>query len=244
MAQMGPVLGYDRVGVQWQRAKTTVEPVQKDVEITSPAPSISWHEVETVPLLETSYICGECGRTFLGYSSLVEHQKLHQEKCYECALHKEVFKYDMELSWHLKFHTELRPHKCLGCHQFFEKKSDLQSHQHSHRCDELHQCMRFGQCFTQSTELLVTHQLTHYGGTNKVTAKSETSLQTWQSYYGQKKRYPCRLCGRSFTDSVILVQHQQAHIVSKRIQCAKCDQSFQKHADLVQHEGTQIGEKP
>ncbi|NXX44309.1 Z354A protein, partial [Tricholaema leucomelas] len=54
--------------------------------------------------------CGVCGKSFLGSSGLVKHQKLHlEEKPYKCGDCGKGFNWNSHLERHRRIHTGEKP---------------------------------------------------------------------------------------------------------------------------------------
>ena len=58
------------------------------------------------------------------------------------------------------------------------------------------------------------------------------------------KPYACRECGKAFSQSSYLIQHQRLHIGVKPFECGRCGKAFSKNSALTQHQRLHTGEKP
>ncbi|NXY53235.1 ZN787 protein, partial [Callaeas wilsoni] len=54
----------------------------------------------------------------------------------------------------------------------------------------------------------------------------------------------CGECGKRFSWSCHLIQHQRVHTGEKPYECGECGKSFSWSSDLSQHQRVHTGEKP
>ncbi|KFP11188.1 Zinc finger protein 787, partial [Egretta garzetta] len=54
----------------------------------------------------------------------------------------------------------------------------------------------------------------------------------------------CLDCGKSFTQSVVLLRHWRTHTKEKPFLCTTCGKRFSWRSDLITHQRIHTGERP
>uniref|UniRef100_H9GRS2 Uncharacterized protein n=1 Tax=Anolis carolinensis TaxID=28377 RepID=H9GRS2_ANOCA len=152
---------------------------------------------EKPQIVDTPYICPECGKCFHHEGVFNTHQKTHMgEKLYECLECGKCFHHKGSLRRHRKSHLGEKPYKCLECGKGFTEKRTLIGHERNHRGEKPYQCLECGKCFCQK-EALSSH------------AKIHT----------QEKPYKCLECEKCFHQKEALSRHEKIHTGEKMEVC-------------------------
>ncbi|XP_068797107.1 zinc finger protein 22-like [Struthio camelus] len=71
-----------------------------------------------------------------------------------------------------------------------------------------------------------------------------SNLLQHQRIHTAKKPYKCIECGKSFSRNSALTQHQEVHRGERTFECADCGDHFTRSSSLTLHQKTHLGEKP
>jgi len=173
---------------------------------------------------EKSFICHQCGDSFLTESSLVHHTKYkhkndqkvdgltNQQLMYQCEFCKKQFKTLSYLAAHENEHKGVRPFQCDACGKSFGSAGMLRSHKFTH-APRIFKCDCCDQSFPRRNTLLVHLRAVHM----------------------QEKPYECDICGQRFPRSSSMTRHRRIHTGLPSYQCQYCHKTTTQRGDLNRH---------
>ncbi|KAK7926288.1 hypothetical protein WMY93_008598 [Mugilogobius chulae] len=208
--------------------------------------------------------CSKCGKIFSTQGRLEKHMKVHESGmfvCNECST-EVPSKADLEL--HKKqCHDPSYFYSCRLCKHRFKTKASLCDHCTKEHPNDIFSCSLCDRNYTLKASL-VRHMNRSHGQEQKdETVKSLSTQSTSESECDDNDNdndndndddnndnnddsdsndsdsapyFPCHVCGKTFTTSQSLEDHQRCHLGEKPFECAECGQCFFQAAQLQQHE--------
>ncbi|CAK1587513.1 unnamed protein product [Parnassius mnemosyne] len=164
----------------------------------------------------SSYICSECGDTFLSASRLKKHVEVHSTGRFPCEVCGKVYNLKKYMKKHFVIvHGQKDQYKCSYCPERFSRT--FQRHQH----------------------VLENHKEMVKIKTCEICGKTFD----WMPYYsahmrrkhGNKKNYKCKQCDKRFPMKYQLRDHQEKHLEERNFVCDVCSERFKTKAGLVRH---------
>merc|ERR1719154_470400 len=168
---------------------------------------------------EKSFICHQCGDSFLTESSLAHHSKYKHKKesgpifmLYQCKYCNKHFKTLSYLTAHENEHKGVRPFQCDACGKSFASAGMLRSHKFTH-APKIFKCDCCDQAFPRRNTLLVHLRAVHM----------------------HEKPYECDICGQRFPRSSSMPRHRRIHTGLPNYQCQYCHKTSTQRGDLNRH---------
>ncbi|KAK7604730.1 hypothetical protein V9T40_005916 [Parthenolecanium corni] len=181
-----------------------------------------------LPINESRFHCQNCGKGFPSASTLLSHEKCHNNnnnKSYECDVCLKTFSSNSHLVTHRRTHTGERPYKCPVCSRAFHDRSAFVKHERTHGPNgsvvKRYKCEVCLNDFVDSCGLKK-HMRIHTG----------------------ERPYVCAVCGKSFATSSTFVSHKRIHTGERPYKCEYCDKTFITKSHLLTHRRIHSGEKP
>lgn len=151
------------------------------------------------------YCCALCGKSFRQRTSLLQHEKTHDEdRPFPCQNCPKRFKQATHLTQHERIHTGEKPYGCSFCGKCFRQKTILNQHTRTHTGEKPYVCCVCSKSFRQKA-ILDSHSRTHQSS----------------------KPYCCPIakCHRKFRDEIEVDRHVCKHrnVDEKRNSCSSTD---------------------
>lgn len=202
--------------------------------------------------------CVKCGRMCISQASLEKHLKTHGfDEEYPCPDCPKISHTLAELEIHRTCHDPNRPYLCKLCNQRFWTRPSLYSHYSTDHTDEAFTCRFCNKAYSVKKSLArhirKWHQKEKMALASTVQeSNTEQQSSSQVSTTGQSDEdenngsedsdsdsapyFPCHVCGKTFTTSESLEDHQRCHLGEKPYECEECGRCFFQASQLQQHQ--------
>ncbi|KAJ0066162.1 hypothetical protein NL108_001390 [Boleophthalmus pectinirostris] len=202
--------------------------------------------------------CSKCGKMFSSQARLEKHMMVHESGMFVCRDCSAEFPSKTELELHKKgYHDPSHPYSCRLCKYRFRTRVSLCDHCTKEHPDDIFSCNLCERNYTLRASL-VRHMNRNHGEVKEQKEQKEQKAEAEKSLSAQSTSesednddnnddsdsidsdsapyFPCHVCGKTFTTSENLEDHQRCHLGEKPFECAECGQCFFQAAQLQQHE--------
>ncbi|KAM6160565.1 zinc finger protein 445-like isoform 2-T3 [Erethizon dorsatum] len=260
---------------RWRSNFTRHVRLHQEQELCAPDPcqdevgAEDFCQPQGAPVVEDTFPCQQCGKTFTQKKTLLEHQGIHAGKTpYQCSECGKGFTYRSAFIVHKKKHAIKRkpegaptssqdvvfqapqsghapeePHKCSQCGKAFRNHSFLLIHQRIHTREKPYKCRECGKAFRWSSNLY-RHQRRHSAHRQCERRPSGEPPGLSPEVRTDQKPFWCQECGKTFTRKRSLLDHKGIHSGEKRYKCSVCGKSYDRNYRLVNHQRVHASERP
>ncbi|XP_061880724.1 oocyte zinc finger protein XlCOF22-like [Entelurus aequoreus] len=197
---------------------------------------------------EKPFSCSVCGNSFTRKGEMISHMRnVHGEKMYSCSVCGEMFFFQIQLTRHMKRHTDI-PFSCSVCHEIFPRRADLVSHVVIHKGETSFKCSVCDKSFPTVAQL-DTHMRTHTGEKPSCSLCAKTfsngyCLNSHMKTHTREKPFRCSVCATDFAQRSSLNVHMRLHTGLKPFFCSVCGAKFAQRTSLNTHVQSHTGQKP
>lgn len=200
--------------------------------------------------------CTKCGRVCASQGNLEKHMRMHginkKYSCRDCS--KTVYTLS-DLEIHRACHDANRPYACKLCNQRFKTRPSLCNHYREEHPDDVFTCRFCNKAYSVKKSLARHYKKWHQKerkdlGSIAQEQEQQSSSQvsttvesdedenngTEDSDSDSAPYFPCHVCGKTFTTSESLEDHQRCHLGEKPHECAECGRCFFQASQLQQHQ--------
>nr|XP_046255318.1 zinc finger protein 1035 [Scatophagus argus]XP_046255319.1 zinc finger protein 1035 [Scatophagus argus] len=203
--------------------------------------------------------CNKCGRVCSSQGHLEKHLKMHGiHKKYSCNDCSKMFYTSSDLEVHRTCHDLSRPYACKLCNQRFLTRPSLCNHYSEDHPDDVFTCRFCHKTYAVKKSLARHYRKWHqkeqndHGRTVQEKRSTEKQSSSQVSTTGESDEdenngsedsdsdsapyFPCHVCGKTFSTSESLEDHQRCHLGEKPHECAECGRCFFQASQLQQHQ--------
>ncbi|CAL4108322.1 unnamed protein product [Meganyctiphanes norvegica] len=168
---------------------------------------------ELLNIIQWSFICPICGKSYAKKSTLSAHMNQHLDslgnQCFKCD---KTFIKQQALVRHLSSHSAYRQFICQCCNKAFKLMSHAQAHLRTHLEAKTVPCRHCGKLF-----------------------KSVSSRNIHERCHSNQKPFKCFHCTQRFLTKASLIRHNRVHTNEAPFACNNCGRKFKEHGTLNRH---------
>ncbi|XP_053683511.1 zinc finger protein 160-like [Sabethes cyaneus] len=185
--------------------------------------------------------CEQCGIVCSSAAALKRHLRDHKNnlKCDQCD---EIFHRRYKLKEHVARVHENQPtdiFECNVCHRVVHSLGSYNAHLKMHISGKTYQCELCPMKFHTAGNMRL-HKKIHIDNPNYKPHRDWSGHYTVHHEPGQDKIFSCKLCGKTFTKSIIRISnHLKLHF--KEIECDQCQRKFVNESQLKAHYAVHTG---
>ncbi|XP_058812695.1 zinc finger protein 93-like isoform X2 [Topomyia yanbarensis] len=190
----------------------------------------TYHLGESAPCPST---CDQCGKVCKSISALKSHIRDHRLSL-KCEYCDKIFHRRNKLKEHVtRVHEKAEKYECNLCHRVVHSLESYNSHLKMHMSEKTYECDLCPMKFYTAGNLGL-HKRIHSGNANYKPHKDWSGHYTVTHEPGQDKKYTCKLCGKSYSKTVMKINnHLKNHF--KEIKCDRCELKFVNESQLKTH---------
>ncbi|ODM92597.1 putative zinc finger protein [Orchesella cincta] len=165
-------------------------------------------------------------------------------KVTKCQICSKQYESRQGLAYHMKSHTNEKPHKCEPCGKFFKCQSSLRSHtQHKHSNKKSYSCLQCPASFANSSNLTRHTRVVHEKDprTRRKCNVCQKLLATsympaHMKWHANIMPFSCIICDKPFHAQNNLRLHIKTnHLMERPYSCSKCPATFPLRFELTHH---------
>ncbi|XP_008284100.1 zinc finger protein 1035 [Stegastes partitus] len=200
--------------------------------------------------------CSKCGRVFTNQANLEKHMRVHTfGPAFPCPACSAKFDTISELESHKACHDMSRPYVCRLCNLRFLTRPTLCDHYRQEHEDDVYNCKFCNKSYAIKKSLSRHYKRWHQKEQRDAAQEKSSSEQQSNSQAGTAGEsdedenngsedsdsdsapyFPCHVCGKTFSTSENLEDHQLCHLGEKPHECAECGKCFVQASQLQQHQ--------
>lgn len=197
--------------------------------------------------------CSKCGRVCSSQANLEKHMRMHGSgPAFPCPSCSAKFDTISELESHKSCHDPSRPYVCRLCHLRFSTRPSLCSHYRDEHEDDVFSCKFCSKSYAIKKSLSRHYKRWHHKEQRDAAQEKSSSEQHSSSQAGESDEdenngsedsdsdsapyFPCHVCGKTFSTSENLEDHQLCHVGVKPHECSECGKCFVQASQLQQHQ--------